>query len=59
VNGVMESMFGPRKEELLTVRELKSSGWYAGVMGDVMLCGRERDIHPSQKFYATIHSEKN
>jgi hypothetical protein len=29
-----------------------------GVMGDVMLCDRERDIHPSQKFYATIHSEK-
>jgi hypothetical protein len=30
-----------------------------GVMGDVMLCDRERDIHPSQKLYATIHSEKN
>jgi hypothetical protein len=29
-----------------------------GVMGDVMLCDRERDIHRSQKFYATIHSEK-
>jgi hypothetical protein len=29
-----------------------------GVMGDVMLCDRERDIHPSQKFYAIIHSEK-
>jgi hypothetical protein len=29
-----------------------------GVMGDVMLCDRGRDIHPSQKFYATIHSEK-
>jgi hypothetical protein len=28
------------------------------VMGDVMLCDRERDIHPSQKLYATIHSEK-
>jgi hypothetical protein len=27
-------------------------------MGDVMLCDRERDIQPSQKFYATIHSEK-
>jgi hypothetical protein len=23
-----------------------------------MLCDRERDIHPSQKLYATIHSEK-
>jgi hypothetical protein len=30
-----------------------------GVMGDVMLCDRERDIRPSQKIYATIHSEKN
>jgi hypothetical protein len=29
-----------------------------GVMGDVMLCDRESDIHPCQKFYATIHSEK-
>jgi hypothetical protein len=29
-----------------------------GVMGDVMQCDRERDIHPSQKFYATIRSEK-
>jgi hypothetical protein len=29
-----------------------------GVMGDVMLCDRERDVHRSQKFYATIHSEK-
>jgi hypothetical protein len=29
------------------------------VMGDIMLCDRERDIHPSQKLYATIHSEKN
>jgi hypothetical protein len=29
-----------------------------GLMGDVMLCDRERDIHPSQKFDATIHSEK-
>jgi hypothetical protein len=28
-------------------------------MGDVMLCDRERNIHPSQKFDATIHSEKN
>jgi hypothetical protein len=28
------------------------------VMGDVMLCDRERDKHRSQKFYATIHSEK-
>jgi hypothetical protein len=27
-------------------------------MGDVMLCDRERDIHPCQKFDATIHSEK-
>jgi hypothetical protein len=27
-------------------------------MGDVMLCDRERDKHRSQKFYATIHSEK-
>jgi hypothetical protein len=27
-------------------------------MGDVMLCDRERDIHRSKKFYATIHSEK-
>jgi hypothetical protein len=44
--------------ELLTVRELKSSGWYAVGMGDVMLCDREIDIHPSQKFDATIHSEK-
>jgi hypothetical protein len=30
-----------------------------GVMGDVILCYRERDIYRSQKFYATIHSEKN
>jgi hypothetical protein len=29
-----------------------------GVMGDVMLCDGERDIHPSQKYDATIHSEK-
>jgi hypothetical protein len=29
-----------------------------GVMGDVMPCDRESDIHPSQKFDATIHSEK-
>jgi hypothetical protein len=29
-----------------------------GVMGDVMQCDRERDMHRSQKFYATIHSEK-
>jgi hypothetical protein len=29
-----------------------------GVTGDVMLCDIERDIHPSQKLYATIHSEK-
>jgi hypothetical protein len=29
-----------------------------GVMGDVMLCDRERDIHPSQKFYVTIHSKE-
>jgi hypothetical protein len=29
-----------------------------GVIGDVMLCDREREKHPSQKFYATIHSEK-
>jgi hypothetical protein len=29
-----------------------------GVMGDVILCDRERDIHPSQKLYATNHSEK-
>jgi hypothetical protein len=27
-------------------------------MGDVMLCDRGRNIHPGQKFYATIHSEK-
>jgi hypothetical protein len=27
-------------------------------MGDVMLCDRGRDIYRSQKFYATIHSEK-
>jgi hypothetical protein len=27
-------------------------------MGGVMLCDRERDEHRSQKFYATIHSEK-
>jgi hypothetical protein len=27
-------------------------------MGDVMLCDRERDIHPSQKFNVTIHSEE-
>jgi hypothetical protein len=26
--------------------------------GDVMLCDSESDIHPSQKLYATIHSEK-
>jgi hypothetical protein len=30
----------------------------SGVMGDVMLCDRERNIHPSQKFYATIHLKK-
>jgi hypothetical protein len=30
-----------------------------GVTGDVILCDTERDIHPSQKLYATIHSEKN
>jgi hypothetical protein len=29
-----------------------------GVMGDVMLCDRERAIQPSQKLYATIYSEK-
>jgi hypothetical protein len=29
-----------------------------GVMGDAMPCDRERDIHRSQKCYATIHSEK-
>jgi hypothetical protein len=29
-----------------------------GVIGDVMQCDRERDMHRSQKFYATIHSEK-
>jgi hypothetical protein len=29
-----------------------------GVMGGVMQCDRESDIHRSQKFYATIHSEK-
>jgi hypothetical protein len=29
------------------------------VVGDVMLCDRERDIHPGQKRYATIHSEEN
>jgi hypothetical protein len=28
------------------------------VMGDVTLCDRERDVHRSQKFYATIHFEK-
>jgi hypothetical protein len=27
------------------------------VMGDVMMCDRERDIHRSKKFDATIHSE--
>jgi hypothetical protein len=27
-------------------------------MGCVMLCDRERDKHRSQKFYATIRSEK-
>jgi hypothetical protein len=27
-------------------------------MGDVMLCDREREKNRSQKFYATIHSEK-
>jgi hypothetical protein len=26
--------------------------------GDIMLCDKERDIHPSQKLYATVHSEK-
>jgi hypothetical protein len=30
-----------------------------GVMGDVIPCERDRDIHPSQKFDASIHSEKN
>jgi hypothetical protein len=29
-----------------------------GVMGDVMLCDKERYIHRRQTFYATIHSEK-
>jgi hypothetical protein len=29
-----------------------------GVMGDVMLCDRERDTHRSKKFDAIIHSEK-
>jgi hypothetical protein len=29
-----------------------------GVMGDVMLCDREREKHPSQKIDATIQSEK-
>jgi hypothetical protein len=28
-------------------------------MGDVMLCGGERDIHRAQIFYATIDAEKN
>jgi hypothetical protein len=40
----------PRAEKLWLV---------CGVMGDVMLCDRERDIHRSKKCYATIHSEKN
>jgi hypothetical protein len=30
----------------------------SGVIRDVILCDRERDIYRSQKFYATIHSEK-
>jgi hypothetical protein len=30
-----------------------------GVMGNIMLCDGERDIHRSKKIYATIHSEKN
>jgi hypothetical protein len=29
-----------------------------GVTGDVMLCDSERNIHLSQKLYATIHSER-
>jgi hypothetical protein len=29
-----------------------------GVMGDIMPCDREVDIHPSQKFDAAIHSGK-
>jgi hypothetical protein len=34
---------------LLTVRELKKLWLVCGVMGDVMPCDRESDIHPSQK----------
>jgi hypothetical protein len=42
-----------------TDRSLAEKLWLVcGVTGGVMLCDRERDKHRSQKFYATIHSEK-
>jgi hypothetical protein len=45
--------------EAVTDRSRAKQLWLVcGVMGDVMLCDRERDIHRSHKFYATIHSEK-
>jgi hypothetical protein len=51
--------YNPEDSHLRTDRSRAEKLWLVcGVMGDVMLCDRERDIHPSQKFYATIHSEK-
>jgi hypothetical protein len=42
-----------------TDRSLAEKLWLVcGVMGDVMLWDRERDIHPSQNFCAAIHYEK-
>jgi hypothetical protein len=47
------------EESATTDRSRAEKLWLVcGVMGDVMLCDRERDIHPTQKLYATIHSEK-
>jgi hypothetical protein len=46
-------------EYSITDRSRAEKLWLVcGVTGDVMLCHRERDIHPSQKLYATIHSEE-
>jgi hypothetical protein len=45
--------------DILTVRELRSSGWYAGWwVKSCRATERERERHPSQKFDATIRSEK-
>jgi hypothetical protein len=49
----------PHRKIKTTDRSRAEKLWLVcGVMGDVMLCDRERDMHRSQKFYATIHSEK-